>query len=75
MSRSTLKPRNGVHPAVRAIYDNCGDRNMSDVLERAGLHKNQWRWWALGKTSPTLQNIEAVLNVLGLTVAAVPLRS
>jgi hypothetical protein len=61
-----LKLPEHTHWLVRRLFEEMNEQRicMMDVSERAGLNKNTMENWRR-RTSPTLLNIEAALNVLG----------
>lgn len=42
---------------------------MSQIFERAGLHRSTWRLWRDGRASPTLDNWRAVHRVFREIIA------
>ena len=60
---------------VRAVLTLCknNSRSMESVSIKAGLSKDTLSQWAAGRRTPKLQNMRAVLAVLGLRFVVVPL--
>jgi transcriptional regulator with XRE-family HTH domain len=67
------------HPAVHSAVKSLDEARLSNrvgikrLIERAGITERQWRNWKRGTTQPRVADLEACLNVLGLTLAAVPI--
>lgn len=64
-------PAANVHWAVRVMHVNALAQGVTrrDLARRAGIDGSAInRWWS-GACSPTIANVEAVLGVLGLTLA------
>jgi transcriptional regulator with XRE-family HTH domain len=58
------------HPVVQRLYVemNAQQCTAADVSERSGVNKNTLKDWRT-RTAPTIDNLEACLNVLGLELA------
>lgn len=56
-----------VHPIVRWIWVEMNRQQASqeDVAKRAGVSSSAMRKWRNGVRSPRIQELEAVVNVLG----------
>jgi hypothetical protein len=56
----------GAHPAVRRLFAEMNTQRCTaaDLSERSGINKNTLKDWRT-RTAPTLDNLEACLNVLG----------
>lgn len=63
-----------VHPAchrlVHVIWREINDQRVcqEDLAKRAGVSASAIRKWRQGQRSPNLNDLEAVLNVLGYAV-------
>lgn len=59
-----------VHPVVQRLYAEMNDQQATqvDVCERSGVCGHAIRDWRR-HGNPTLLDLEAVLNVLGLTLS------
>lgn len=57
------------HPVVRRLFEemNYQQIGLLDMAERSGINKNTLKDWRT-RTTPTIDNIEACFNVLGLTL-------
>lgn len=57
------------HPLVRRLFEEMNAQRIGvlDMSERSGVNRNTLRDWR-GRTVPTIDNIEACFNVLGLTL-------
>lgn len=55
------------HPLVRRLVEEMNKQQIGvlDMCERSGVNKNTFRDWRT-RTIPTVDNIEACFNVLGL---------
>lgn len=60
-----------VHPVIQFITDETSRQLVSDrvVAERAGINRETLSLWRRGGRSPAMASVEAVLNVLGYTLA------
>lgn len=58
------------HPIVRRLFVEMNAQRIGvlDMSERSGINKNTFKDWRT-RTVPTLDNIDACLNVLGLELA------
>lgn len=67
-------PHPAIHSAVKFMVDEIHrqGRLERDVATRAGLAGNIITNWKL-RSSPNINNLEAVLNVLGFTITVTPL--
>lgn len=65
----------GQHPAVVFADDIVQERNLSAsrVSRQAGVGESTISNWRTKGNSPSVGNLEAVLNVLGFRLAVVPL--
>lgn len=63
-------PVKSAHPLVHRLWTEMNDQQVSqeDVAARAGVSSSGMRKWRNGSRSPSLCDIEACLNVLGLEV-------
>jgi len=63
------------HPHVRALFVEMNRHDMScdTMAEQAGICRETLMNWRKG-SHPKLRDIEACLNVVGLTLQAVPVR-
>lgn len=63
------------HPLVRRLFEEMNRQQLGvlDLAERAGVNKNTLRDWRT-RTVPTIDNLEACLNVLGLELTTRPRR-
>lgn len=59
------------HPLVKRMFEEMARQQIGvlDLSERAGVNPNTLRDWRT-RTMPTIDNLEACLNVLGLEMAA-----
>lgn len=57
-------PMSGVHPFVRFISDK-NQTTYQELARRAGVHYNTIQRWRHKGNSPSLGDIEAVLNAMG----------
>lgn len=66
-SLSPPKEGVGVHPVVRWIWVQMNKQRASqqDVSARSGVSASAMRKWRVGVRSPSLREIEAVVNALG----------
>lgn len=64
----------GTHPLVRPLIARCNELRMpmSEVCRRAGLDDQTLEKWRK-TTNPTVINLEAALNVVGLRLAVAPI--
>lgn len=55
------------HPIVRVLFAEMNHQQIGvlDLSDRSGVNRNTLRSWRT-KTTPTVDNIEACLNVVGL---------
>jgi hypothetical protein len=70
-------PIRASHPLIREIWETLYTRDgvtIKGTARRAGIDECTLRGWRRG-TSASLANVEAVLNVLGLKLVAVPVDS
>jgi hypothetical protein len=70
-------PVRAAHPLIREIWETIYERDdvtVKGTARRAGVDECTLRGWRRG-TSASLANVEAVLNVLGFKLIAVPLDS
>ncbi len=58
------------HPLVRRLFAemNAQQIGLLDMAERSGVNKNTFKDWRT-RTVPTVDNIDACFNVLGLELA------
>ena len=63
--RAKVAPRS--HPLIKYIWRSINEQQTSQelVAERAGVSSSTMRKWRRADRSPSLLQIEAVLNVLG----------
>ena len=63
------------HPLVKRMFEEMARQQIGvlDLSERAGVNPNTLRDWRT-RTMPTIDNLEACLNVLGLEMATRPRR-
>lgn len=68
------EPPANVHPALRRIWLEIKLRNLSaaSVAKAAGYDAKTVRNWWQGKTTPSLWDVEAVLNALGCKLTVDP---
>lgn len=68
--RQRVPPVGGAHPLVKRLWQEMNDQRVSqeDVAERAGVSSSGMRKWRNGSRSPSLCDLEACFNVLGLDV-------
>ena len=61
------------HPILRPMWEAVNQRGIShsEFARRAGVSSHAIRNWREG-TSPTLANLEACLNTVGLKLVIVP---
>lgn len=66
--RLTMPTR--AHPLVKRMFEEMARQQIGvlDLAERAGVNPNTLRDWRT-RTMPTIDNLEACLNVLGLEMA------
>lgn len=66
--RPNTPPANA-HRAVKRLFVECNAQQLTsaDLSERSGINKNTIKDWRT-RTAPTVDNLEAALNVLGLTL-------
>lgn len=71
--RLTMPTR--AHPLVKRMFEEMARQQIGvlDLAERAGVNPNTLRDWRT-RTMPTIDNLEACLNVLGLEMATRPRR-
>ncbi|QIG67446.1 hypothetical protein EVB39_117 [Rhizobium phage RHph_TM3_3_9] len=57
------------HPLVRLLFEKMNHEQIGvlDMAERSGVNKNTLKDWRT-RTAPTVDNIEACFNVVGLTL-------
>lgn len=65
--RQSLKVPPNAHRAVRKLFQQMNEEQIGilDLSERSGINKNTLKDWRT-RTCPTVDNLEAALNVLGL---------
>lgn len=58
------------HPLVKRLFTEMNRQQLGvlDLAERSGVNKNTLKDWRT-RTMPTIDNLEACLNVLGLEMA------
>ncbi len=73
-------PRNNddltiLHPAVQFLFEEAEFQrvSMATIQRQADLGMNATHNWRRNRASPTIRRLEAALNVIGYTVAVVPL--
>jgi hypothetical protein len=74
--RTSQRRQTVAHPAVEALFAEAERLNIpfSHVMRRAGVcDKSHWSWRF--EYLPNTGDLEAALNVVGLTLRAVPLES
>lgn len=71
--RGKLPVPRHAHPFVRRVVAelNRQDMTMAEASAEAGLHKARIRTWC-HHANPRIDELEAVLNVMGLSLAIVP---
>lgn len=59
-----------LHPAVKRLFVEMNAQCVGplDMSERSGVNKNTFKDWRT-RTMPTVDNLDACLNVLGLELA------
>lgn len=64
-----LRVPESTHPVVRRLFEEMNHQQIGllDMAERSGVNKNTLKDWRI-RTVPTVDNIEACFNVLGLTI-------
>ena len=67
----------GQHPAVVFLDARINERRLSaqGICDQAGLGRGTISRWRTEGHSPSVGNLEAVLNVLGYRLAVVPLEA
>lgn len=62
-----LKLPDKAHPMVRRLFEEMNRQQvgMLDLAERSGVNANTLKDWRT-RTTPTIDNLEACLGVLGL---------
>lgn len=68
--RSKLSVAPAAHPLVRKLIEEMNKQQIGllDMADRSGVNKNTIKDWRT-RTVPTIDNIEACLNVVGLRLA------
>lgn len=66
-------PVSSAHPLVHRLWVEMNDQCVSqeDVAERAGVSSSAMRKWREGSRPPSLVDLEACLNVLGLEIVTI----
>lgn len=66
---------NGVHPLVKTLFREMNRQHlgMLDMSERSGVNRNTINDWKR-RSIPSIHNLEACYNVLGLTLKPAPRR-
>jgi transcriptional regulator with XRE-family HTH domain len=72
--RQRRLPASNTHPLVKFLSHEMARQRatLSDVAERAGVCVKTISAWRGGDRAPKLADMEAVLNVLGYDLKAVP---
>jgi hypothetical protein len=75
LSRARKSALANVSPLIQFVYHQVDFQRLTyrDVEKRAGLADNALSSWFRGLAEPRAGNLEAVLNVLGYRLEAVPL--
>lgn len=65
--RRLKRPAVGVHPAITLLHKKMDESPLPllAVAKRAGFDTKTLRNWWMGRSTPTLQDLEAVFNALG----------
>lgn len=60
------------HPLTRLLFDEMRARHVSVAVmaKRSGVTEPTIYWWRRGLKNPSIGNVEACLNVLGLQLYA-----
>lgn len=72
--RGRVKLPTNAHPVVHTLFTEMNGQmtTMAEVAERSGVNAHTIRGWR-GRWVPTVANLDACLNVLGLRLAVVPI--
>lgn len=64
-----------LHPAVQFLFEEAEFQRVSlaTIQRQADLGMNATHNWRRNRASPTIRRLEAALNVIGYTLAVVPL--
>lgn len=67
--RGPLSVGDKAHPIVQKLFREMNKQQIGllDMAERSGVNKNTLKDWRL-RTVPTVDNLEACFNVLGLSL-------
>ena len=70
-----LKLPDKAHPMVRRLFEEMNRQQvgMLDLADRSGVNANTLKDWRT-RTTPTIDNLEACLGVLGLELTTRPRR-
>lgn len=66
-TRRLIPPEVNVHPVFRTLHAKIEESEMplNQIAKRAGFDSKTIRNWWTGRSTPTLQDLEAVFNATG----------
>lgn len=76
ISRSRMIASTSTNPTIRALFAaiDASPYTMGMLAKKAGTNIWSINSWRHGRSTPKITDVEALANVVGMTIAVVPLR-